>query len=694
MSDNIPQTLANGRYRIGREIGHGGMAQVRLATDTRLGRQVAIKIMRSDFAKDPNFLARFRREAHSVAQLNNPNIVSIYDSGEETVTEPNGERELLPYIVMEYVRGETLRDILHENGPLSVRDAEQVMIGTLNALEYSHRRGIIHRDIKPGNIMISDQGVVKVMDFGIARALDETSSAVTKSQGVVGTAQYLSPEQAQGKTVDMRSDLYSAGCVLYEMLTGRPPFTGDTPVAIAYQHVTETATPPSELVPGLPKVWDRIIAKAMAKDRDQRYSTAADFKRDLLAVAAGRPIADPQRQPGTDAEATDPFIPPVVIDRNNPPDQPDNGTAGRPQRQGPPTLTREQKARAAKKKKRIIIWSCIAGALVLAALIAVLIHVFSPADQMAQVPRLTAEMTETRARQVVENAGFKFRRATDTKSSQSKGTLTRQKPAAGTTARKGSTVTVWFSSGPESVTVPNVAGMTQDEAQEALRKAGFTIGSTSYEDSGTVAKDHVTRTDPAIASSQPRGTSVTLYISTGRTSVPDVAGKSQQQATALLKSAGFSLTVREENSSDVDKGDAIRTDPGAGSTLDQGSMVTLYISSGQEMVTAPRLTGYQTLGDARAALEDLGLKVQYANGGQDGWTYQSATYNGKTLSEGSRLPRGATVTLIGQKPSSSTGSAGNGSDNNGSTSGTNGNGNGSGSNNGQNSGTNDSNSGQ
>lgn len=667
MSDDIPQTLANGRYRIGREIGYGGMAQVRLATDTRLGRQVAIKIMRSDFAKDPNFLARFHREAHSVAQLNNPNIVSIYDSGEETITEPNGDTALLPYIVMEYVRGETLRDILHENGPLSVRDAEQVMIGTLNALEYSHRRGIIHRDIKPGNIMISDQGVVKVMDFGIARALDETSSAVTKSQGVVGTAQYLSPEQAQGKSVDMRSDLYSAGCVLYEMLTGRPPFTGDTPVAIAYQHVTEVATPPSELVPGLPTVWDRIIAKAMAKDRDQRYSTAADFKRDLLAVASGKPISGPQQSAGTATDATDPFIPPVVVDPANQANADELGTQREPGESNAPVQTREKQAQARRKKKRIIIWSCVAGAIIVALLVGLALHFFLPSEQTAQVPRLTAEMTEVRARQVVEDAGFVFKKAVDRDSTQSKGTLTRQSPAGGTQAKKGSTVTVWFSSGPESITVPNVAGMTQSEARSALRKAGFTVGTTSFEDSATVEKDHVTRTDPAIASSQPRGTSVTLYVSTGRTSVPAVSGKNQQEATNLLKSAGFSITVREENSDSVNKGMAIRTDPGQGSTVDQGSMITLYISTGQEMVTTPRLTGYQTLGDAKAALESLGLKVQYANNGRDEWTYVSASYNGKSISEGGSVPRGATITLTGQQPQSSdSGTTGEGGNGNGS----------------------------
>ena len=292
MSSTMPTTLDGGRYQLGQLIGRGGMAEVHVALDTRLGRTVAIKIMRPDLAHDEIFLTRFRREAHSVAQMNNPNIVNIYDSGEEVVILDNGQTEHLPYLVMEYVKGQTLRDIIKANGPLSQRDTEHVMIGLLSALEYSHRMGIIHRDIKPGNIMISEQGVVKVMDFGIARALDDSATTMTKSQGVVGTAQYLSPEQARGESVDMRSDLYSAGCVLYEMLTGRPPFTGDSAVAIAYQHVSEVATKPSAIVPGLPVMWDSICAKAMAKDRQNRYATATEFKNDILAfMNGGMPVA-------------------------------------------------------------------------------------------------------------------------------------------------------------------------------------------------------------------------------------------------------------------------------------------------------------------------------------------------------------------------------------------------------------------
>ena len=391
---NMPSSLAQGRYQLGQLVGRGGMAEVHVATDTRLGRTVAIKIMRADLANDEIFLKRFRREAHSVAQMNNPNIVNIYDSGEETVMGDNGQPELLPYLVMEYVKGQTLRDILHVNGALSQRDTEQVMLGVLNALEYSHRMGVIHRDIKPGNIMISEQGMVKVMDFGIARALDDSAATMTQSQGVVGTAQYLSPEQARGETVDMRSDLYSAGCVLYEMLTGRPPFTGDSAVAIAYQHVSEVATPPSAVVPGLPKMWDSICAKAMAKDRQNRYATAADFKNDILTymnggvpvAAAFNPLTDlanmkARKQAEQDA-ATVPLNP---NDKNS--TQAFNPVTGQFDRvpaaaaagAGQSTAAAAARSRAAqreaaakeKRKKKIILGSVIGGLVVVAILIAV-----------------------------------------------------------------------------------------------------------------------------------------------------------------------------------------------------------------------------------------------------------------------------------------------------------------------------------
>ncbi|MCI1935559.1 MAG: Stk1 family PASTA domain-containing Ser/Thr kinase [Bifidobacteriaceae bacterium] len=661
MRQNIPDSLAEGRYEVGALIGHGGMAEVHLGTDTRLGRQVAIKIMRSDLANDAIFLSRFRREAHSVAMLNNPNIVSIYDTGEEPVVGSDGHQESVPYLIMEYVKGQTLRDILKENGALSQSDAEQIIIGVLNALEYSHRMGIIHRDIKPGNIMISDQGVVKVMDFGIARALDDSSATMTQSQGVVGTAQYLSPEQARGENVDMRSDLYSAGCVLYEILTGRPPFTGDSPVAIAYQHVSEVATPPSSLVPGLPKIWDSVLAKAMAKDRQNRYSTAAEFKRDVMAVMNGGQVAAAAFNPLTDlanlrqrkqeelaatqampagagaTEATQAFNP--IATAANAAEE--------------PSRLAQREAQKKRKKKLIIIWS-IVGAVVLAALIAGGFMLFGnhQDDEMVTVPTITSEMSETRAKEKIVAAGFKYKQESDTDSSEPKGTFTKQNPAGGKKAKKGSTVTVWFSAGPASATVPDVTGLTQSEAKEELESAGFVVGSTSSEDSANVPKDRVTRTDPAAATSQPKGTSIILYISTGQTSVPDVTGKSSTEAQETLSKQGFSITIQSQNSNSVAKGVVIKTDPVKGSTVTQGSMITVYVSNGKEQATVPQDMKSKTLDTVQALLQNAGFtNIQISGSTESTAVVTKVTANGKDVTNGgSQVDKDATIVVTTQAP--------------------------------------------
>ena len=284
-----PRVLG-GRYEVGELIGRGGMADVHLGHDTRLGRQVAIKMLRSDLARDANFLMRFRREAQSAAGLNHPAIVAIFDSGEDdsVVEGPNGTRTTLPYIVMEYVDGETLRQQLTDQQQLQPAEAIRVTEGILDALAYSHRMGIVHRDIKPANVMITTGGHVKVMDFGIARALADTAATMTQTQSVVGTAQYLSPEQAQGQTVDERSDLYSTGCLLFELLAGRPPFTGDSAVAIAYQHVGELPQPPSVFNDAVAGDLDAVTLHALAKDREARYQDATAFRDDLENVRLGR----------------------------------------------------------------------------------------------------------------------------------------------------------------------------------------------------------------------------------------------------------------------------------------------------------------------------------------------------------------------------------------------------------------------
>src|SRR3954449_3555350 len=287
-----PHVLGN-RYELGELLGRGGMAEVHIGRDTRLGRVVAIKLLRTDLARDATFQARFRREAQSAAALNHPAIVSVYDTGEEQIVEAAGGVVNLPYIVMEYVEGRTLRELLQDGHPLDVDTALDVTARVLSALEYSHRGGIVHRDIKPANVMVTPNGDVKVMDFGIARAMSDASSAMTQTQAVIGTAQYLSPEQARGETVDARSDLYSTGCLLFELLTGRPPFIGDSPVSVAYQHVREAAPIPSSFASDVPDTLDRITLKALAKERDARYSSAAEFRADLEAAIRGGAVGAP-----------------------------------------------------------------------------------------------------------------------------------------------------------------------------------------------------------------------------------------------------------------------------------------------------------------------------------------------------------------------------------------------------------------
>ena len=653
MSMFIPQSLAGGRYTVGELIGHGGMAQVHIGTDTRLGRTVAIKIMRSDLAEDSIFLTRFRREARAVAQLNNPNIVSIYDSGEEQLEDAAGNTVQVPYIVMEYIKGQTLRDIIQVNGSLSPQDAEQVMIGVLNALDYSHRMGIIHRDIKPGNIMISDQGTVKVMDFGIARAMDDSSATMTQNQGVVGTAQYLSPEQARGEQVGAKSDLYSAGCVLYEMLTGKPPFTGDSAVAIAYQHVSETATPISTLIPGIDKRWDSIVAKAMAKDTENRYADAAAFRQDIVTLAhGGMPIAA-NAHPLTDLSKTSQAqdvpqtaaMPQASVEQTS-----TLSTGSLPAAYGPAAADSASGAAAGtstralarkeeqdkKKRRNIIIISVILGIAALAAIMFGIWFAYNSQNNLVSVPTIDSSMSASTAKETIESAGLHFQQETDDNSSEPRGTFTRQDPTGGTRVAKGSTVRVWFSSGPKARTIPNVKGMTQQAATSALTSAGFKVSSVATENSATVEKDHVTRTDPASGTQQPQGTSVILYISTGQTTVPTgLVGKSQSEAVRQLNNNGFNTNIMQENSDSVAAGNVTRVDPAEGSTVSQGATITVYISSGPKMITTPSQSSLSAYAGRGSDLESyLREKLGFTNvtiSGNSNDPVDTVTFGGKKL---------------------------------------------------------------
>lgn len=655
MNTTMPTSLANGRYELGELIGRGGMAEVRVAVDKRLGRTVAVKIMRSDLANDEIFLSRFRREAHAIAQMNNPNIVNIYDSGEESVIAENGLEERLPYLVMEYIKGKTLRDILKMNGALSQRDAEQVMLGVLNALEYSHRMGIIHRDIKPGNIMISEQGLVKVMDFGIARALDDSATTMTQSQGVVGTAQYLSPEQARGEQVDMRSDLYSAGCVLYEMLTGRPPFIGDSAVAIAYQHVSEVATPLSTLVPGMPAMWDKICAKAMAKDRQNRYATALEFKNDILAfmnggvpvAAAFNPLTDLANMKArkqaeqnaatmamgmTDGAATQSF----------------NPITGQVESANiafsPSTRASQRATMQAQRRKRVVIGSIVGVLVTVLVLLGVLFMLNrSRATGDVVVPTFMETTTQDAAREKLRALGLVPDIREDDHSSQPEGTFTKQSPRGGEHVASGSKVTVWFSVGPQSTRVPDVSGKTQEAARKMLERAGFKIANVRVEDSADIKKDHVTRTDPDADSFADKGTLITLYIASGLTKIPDgLVGQSKDIVVSQLENFGFTTDVVKEDSDNVPEGSVTRLNPSSGSSVKPHSSITVYVSQGASKVEVPSIDlGTVTFKQAKKILEAKGLRVVSDSMAKDDDIVMSMSEEA-----GSKVEKGKAITLV------------------------------------------------
>lgn len=655
MNTTMPTSLANGRYELGELIGRGGMAEVRVAVDKRLGRTVAVKIMRSDLANDEIFLSRFRREAHAIAQMNNPNIVNIYDSGEESVIAENGLEERLPYLVMEYIKGKTLRDILKMNGALSQRDAEQVMLGVLNALEYSHRMGIIHRDIKPGNIMISEQGMVKVMDFGIARALDDSATTMTQSQGVVGTAQYLSPEQARGEQVDMCSDLYSAGCVLYEMLTGRPPFIGDSAVAIAYQHVSEVATPLSTLVPGMPAMWDKICAKAMAKDRQNRYATASEFKNDILAfmnggvpvAAAFNPLTDLANMKArkqaeqnaatmamgmTDGAATQSF----------------NPITGQVESANiafsPSTRASQRATMQAQRRKRVVIGSIVGVLVTVLVLLGVLFMLNrSRATGDVVVPTFMETTTQDAAREKLRALGLVPDIREDDHSSQPEGTFTKQSPRGGEHVASGSKVTVWFSVGPQSTRVPDVSGKTQEAARKMLERAGFKIANVRVEDSADIKKDHVTRTDPDADSFADKGTLITLYIASGLTKIPDgLVGQSKDIVVSQLENFGFTTDVVKEDSDNVPEGSVTRLNPSSGSSVKPHSSITVYVSQGASKVEVPSIDlGTVTFKQAKKILEAKGLRVVSDSMAKDDDIVMSMSEEA-----GSKVEKGKAITLV------------------------------------------------
>lgn len=585
MTARISKVLA-GRYEVLELIGRGGMAEVYLGRDKRLSRTVAIKLLRSDIAEDPTFQARFRREAQSAAALNHPAIVGVYDFGEEVVTRADGSTQTVPYLVMEYVQGHTVRELLSEGEAVPIDEAGEIVSGVLQALGYSHRNGIVHRDIKPGNIMLTNTGEVKVMDFGIARAIEDSAVTVTQTHAVVGTAQYLSPEQARGEVVDARSDIYSCGCLLYELLTGRPPFKGDSAVAIAYQHVRELPVPPSQIAPDVPESMDRVVMKALAKHREDRYQNADQMRADLQAAIRGlqvnAPATETWQQQATTIIAPTPGVPSASAATNT-------GSI--------PKVKDEQAARqaeeeAAKRKKKQLL---IIGLITLVALLALVgalaaAGVFggtpskhttaSPTQSAVSVPDLTGK-DEAGARSTLEGVGLAFQRGADVSSDTvPEGQVVSYDPGAGTMAAPGTKVEVHFSSGSATVTVPNVSGQTQGDARNALEKAGLTLGDVTTVDAGGVKAGNVVSTDPAAGTKAKRGSTVNLQVASGRLVVPqNLVGMSTDDAKKALTSAGFTvITINQQTTTQQDQnGKVLSVNPAAGTTVDSGAEITLTV---------------------------------------------------------------------------------------------------------------------
>ncbi|MFG2498397.1 Stk1 family PASTA domain-containing Ser/Thr kinase [Streptomyces sp. NPDC048441] len=600
-----------GRYELGQVLGRGGMAEVYLAHDTRLGRTVAVKTLRVDLARDPSFQARFRREAQSAASLNHPAIVAVYDTGEDYV-----DNISIPYIVMEYVDGSTLRELLHSGRKLLPERAMEMTIGILQALEYSHRNGIVHRDIKPANVMLTRNGQVKVMDFGIARAMGDSGMTMTQTAAVIGTAQYLSPEQAKGEQVDARSDLYSTGCLLYELLTVRPPFVGDSPVAVAYQHVREEPQAPSVFDGEITPEMDAIVLKALTKDPDYRYQSADEMRADIEACLDGQPV-----------QATAAMG--AVGYGGHPDDQqtamlrPQNGggqTSMMPP-VGPDDGYDDHSRRRQKKSSTSTVLLVLAGLLVLVGAVLIGKWAFTGnggGDDSLKAPNFVGEKLAD-AKQSAENVDLTL---DDSKhkpcAKYPKGEICAQDPGANATVNKGDTINVTVSTGAPKVAVPKVIGLDIDTATEKLEsdKYQFTVDTKPVESTGT--PDEVLDQDPSFGTEVQKGSKITLEVAkkAAKSTVPDVTGKTCEEAKAQLKTNDLVGTCEEEENATAEVGKVFSQSLAAQSEADPGSTVTLKVAKEAEQSTVPTLTG-QKLKDARKAIEDAGLTVGTITGPQD-----------------------------------------------------------------------------
>jgi eukaryotic-like serine/threonine-protein kinase len=558
-----PQQLSD-RYELGDILGFGGMSEVHLARDLRLHRDVAVKVLRADLARDPSFYLRFRREAQNAAALNHPSIVAVYDTGEaETPAGP------LPYIVMEYVDGVTLRDIVHTDGPLPPRRAIEIIADACQALNFSHQNGIIHRDVKPANIMISTTNAVKVMDFGIARALADSGNSVTQTAAVIGTAQYLSPEQARGDPVDARSDVYSLGCVLYEVLSGEPPFTGDSPVSVAYQHVREDPIPPSKRREGISADLDAVILKALAKNPENRYQTAAEMRADLVRVHNGEPPEAPKVL--TDAERssllsssgpnfTGPRTDPLPRQRFDDTDRGRGGSVGR--------------------------WVVAVAVLaVLTIVVVIAFNTFGGSTRDIQVPDVRGQVSAD-AIAALQNRGFKTRTQQKPDSTIPPDHVISTDPGANASVDAGDVITINVSTGPEQREVPDVSSLSYADAVTKLKAAGFSKFKQANQASTQEQLSKVIGTNPPANQTSAITNVITVIVGSGPETkqIPDVAGQTVDLAQKNLTVYGFTKFSQASVDSPRPAGEVIGTNPAKDQTVPVDTIIELQVSKGNQFV--------------------------------------------------------------------------------------------------------------
>ncbi|HYY77434.1 MAG TPA: Stk1 family PASTA domain-containing Ser/Thr kinase [Gaiellaceae bacterium] len=641
VSDTLINTLFDGRYRILRKLGSGGMANVYLAEDEDLGRRVAIKILNDRYANDESFIERFRREAKSAASLSHPNIVSIYD---------RGEAEGTYYIAMEVIEGRSLKELILTRGAVPVHQAVEYARQLLEALRFAHRHGIIHRDIKPHNVLVSadergksQDSRLKVTDFGIAR---HGASQMTEAGSIMGTAQYLSPEQARGAPVTAASDLYSAGIVLYELLTGKVPFGGDSAIEIAMKHVNELPRPPSQLRSEIPPELDQIVLRALAKEPEDRYQTAEEFIEDLERLEAGLPISRETSEAATAllaaplAGGTTEVLPGEAATRVAPP--PTRPQAP-PRRPPPPEYRYEEPPR---KRRRFLPWLLVL--LLLAAAGIAGWYVYNQIQEQLEarepvgVPNVVG-LQEERAVRLIENAELEPNVERQPSNDVGRGIVISQNPDAGVRIQKGDQVTIVVSSGPKQVEVPGVVGMNVDRAIQELDDAGLDWRTVEVFSEAPV--NQVVRQNPQAGQTVDEGTRVTLRVSQGVETavVPDVLQQSEGSARQELQAEGFEVQVNEAPSDDVEEGVVSAQDPSPGVEAPVGSTVTITVSTGPEQVEVPDVEGEEE-DTARQILVDAGFQVQVEE--VPGPPPDDGTVVDQDPDGGTEADRGSTVTIV------------------------------------------------